>query len=234
MNKEEFKSELSKLGINLTNDQLVSLEKYANILIDYNKHTNITAITDKESIYLKHFYDSLTLTKIINLTKDLSVLDVGSGGGFPGIVIKIAYPNLKLTLLDSNNKKSEFQRYVINKLKLTDINVINERAENYFKNGNKYDLVVARAVSNMPVLDELCIPFLKIGGNLVLMKSDASAELENSKSGIKILGGEITDIQKFNLPKEDSLRTLIKITKVSETPSIYPRNYDKIIKKPLK
>ena len=95
MNKEEFKSELLKLEINLTNDQLESLEKYANILIDYNKHTNITAITDKESIYLKHFYDSLTLTKIIDLTKDLSVLDVGSGGGFPGIVIKIVYPNLK-------------------------------------------------------------------------------------------------------------------------------------------
>ena len=98
MNKEEFKSELSKLGISITDTQLESLEKYANILIDYNKHTNITAITDKESIYLKHFYDSLTLTKIIDLTKDLSVLDVGSGGGFPGIVIKIVYPNLKLTL----------------------------------------------------------------------------------------------------------------------------------------
>lgn len=234
MNKEEFKNELSKLGISLTDTQIESLEKYANILIDYNKHTNITAITDKESIYLKHFYDSLTLSKIIDLTKDLSVLDVGSGGGFPGIVIKIVYPNLKLTLLDSNNKKSEFQRYVINKLKLTDINVINDRAENYFKKGNKYDLVVARAVSNMPVLDELCIPFLKIGGNLVLMKADASTELENSKSGIKILGGEITDIQKFNLPKEESLRTLIKITKVNETPPIYPRNYDKITKKPLK
>lgn len=212
MNKEEFKSELSKLGISLTDTQLESLEKYANILIDYNKHTNITAITDKESIYLKHFYDSLTLTKIIDLTKDLSVLDVGSGGGFPGIVIKIVYPNLKLT----------------------NINVINDRAENFFKTGRKYDLVVARAVSNMPVLDELCIPFLKIGGNLVLMKADASTELENSKSGIKILGGEINDIQKFNLPKEGSLRTLIKITKVNETPSIYPRNYDKITKKPLK
>lgn len=234
MNKEEFKNELSKLGISLTDTQLESLEKYANILIDYNKHTNITAITDKESIYLKHFYDSLTLTKIINLNTNLKVLDIGSGGGFPGIVIKIIFPNLNITLLDSNNKKSEFQKYVIKELNLKDIEVINDRAENYFKKGLKYDLVVARAVSNMLVLDELCIPFLKINGNAVLMKSEVNEELTQSKKGIEILGGKIIDIQEFRLPKEESLRTLIKIQKEKETPKEYPRIYDKILKKPLK
>lgn len=234
MNKEEFINELSKLGITLTKSQLESLEKYANILIDYNKHTNITAITDKESIYLKHFYDSLTLTKIINLNTNLKVLDIGSGGGFPGIVIKIIFPNLNITLLDSNNKKSEFQKYVIKELNLKDIEVINDRAENYFKKGLKYDLVVARAVSNMLVLDELCIPFLKINGNAVLMKSEVNEELALSKKGIEILGGKIIDIQEFRLPKEESLRTLIKIQKEKETPKEYPRIYDKILKKPLK
>ena len=234
MNKEEFINELSKLGIILTKNQSESLEKYANILIDYNKHTNITAITDKESIYLKHFYDSLTLTKIINLNTNLKVLDIGSGGGFPGIVIKIIFPNLNITLLDSNNKKSEFQKYVINELNLKDIEVINDRAENYFKKGLKYDLVVARAVSNMLVLDELCIPFLKINGNAILMKSEVNEELAQSKKGIEILGGKIIDIQEFRLPKEESLRTLIKIQKEKETPKEYPRIYDKILKKPLK
>lgn len=234
MNKNEFIKELSKLDINITDNQLNQLETYANILIEYNKHTNITSITDKESIYLKHFYDSLTLTKIINLNDNLEVLDIGSGGGFPGIVIKILFPNLNITLLDSNNKKSEFQKYVIKELNLTNITVINDRAENYFKQGNKYDLVVARAVSNMLVLDELCIPFLKINGNLVLMKAEVTEELEQSKKGIEILGGKITDIQKFKLPKEDSLRTLIKIQKEKLTPKEYPRIYDKILKKPLK
>lgn len=234
MNKNEFIKELSKLDINITDNQLNQLETYANILIEYNKHTNITSITDKESIYLKHFYDSLTLTKIINLNDNLEVLDIGSGGGFPGIVIKILFPNLNITLLDSNNKKSEFQKYVIKELNLTNITVINDRAETYFKQGNKYDLVVARAVSNMLVLDELCIPFLKINGNLVLMKAEATEELEQSKKGIEILGGKITDIQKFKLPKEDSLRTLIKIQKEKLTPKEYPRIYDKILKKPLK
>lgn len=234
MNKEEFINELSKLGITLTKSQSESLEKYANILIDYNKHTNITAITDKESIYLKHFYDSLTLTKIINLNTNLKVLDIGSGGGFPGIVIKIIFPNLNITLLDSNNKKSEFQKYVIKELNLKDIEVVNDRAENYFKTGLKYDLVVARAVSNMLVLDELCIPFLKINGNAVLMKSEVNEELAQSKKGIEILGGKIIDIQEFRLPKEESLRTLIKIQKEKETPKEYPRIYDKILKKPLK
>ena len=234
MKINEFIEKVKELGLEITDEKLKQLEIYANFLREYNEHTNLTAITNIEDIYLKHFYDSLTLTKVIDLNICENLLDFGTGAGFPGMVIKIFFPSLKVTLLDSNNKKSEFQRYVINKLKLTDINVINDRAENFIKKGNKYDIVVARAVSNMPVLDELCIPFLKIGGNLVLMKADASTELENSKSGIKILGGEINDIQKFNLPKEGSLRTLIKITKVNETPSIYPRNYDKIIKKPLK
>lgn len=234
MNKETFYEELQKINITLTNEQKENIEKYADLLIEYNKHTNITAIKDKEGIYLKHFYDSLTLIKITDLNEPLTLLDVGSGGGFPGIVLKIVFPNLDITLLDSNNKKSEFQKFIIENLELKGIKVVCDRAENYYKTGEKYDIVVARAVSSLNILSELTIPFVKLKGEFIAMKADAQNEIEMSKNGIKTLGGKIKDIVKFNLPIENSQRTLIKVEKVSETPNIYPRSYDKIIKKPLK
>ena len=234
MNKETFYEELQKINITLTNEQKENLEKFANLLIEYNKHTNITAIKDKEGIYLKHFYDSLTLIKITDLNEPLTLLDVGSGGGFPGIVLRIVFPNLDITLLDSNNKKSEFQKFIIENLELKGIKVVCDRAENYYKTGEKYDIVVARAVSSLNILSELTIPFVKLKGEFIAMKADAQNEIEMSKNGIKTLGGKIKDIVKFNLPIENSQRTLIKVEKVSETPNIYPRSYDKIIKKPLK
>lgn len=234
MNKETFYEELQKINIALTDEQKENLEKFANLLIEYNKHTNITAIKDKEGIYLKHFYDSLTLIKITDLNEPLTLLDVGSGGGFPGIVLKIVFPNLDITLLDSNNKKSEFQKFIIQNLELKGIKVVCDRAENYYKTGEKYDIVVARAVSSLNILSELTIPFVKIKGEFIAMKADAQNEIEMSKNGIKTLGGEIKEIVEFNLPIENSQRTLIKVEKVSETPNLYPRSYDKIIKKPLK
>lgn len=234
MNKETFYEELQKINITLTNEQKKNLEKFADLLIEYNKHTNITAIKDKEGIYLKHFYDSLTLIKITDLNEPLILLDVGSGGGFPGIVLKIVFPNLDITLLDSNNKKSEFQKFIIQNLELKGIKVVCDRAENYCKTGEKYDIVVARAVSSLNILSELTIPFVKLKGEFIAMKADAQNEIEMSKNGIKTLGGEIREIVEFNLPIEKSQRTLIKVEKVSETPNFYPRSYDKIIKKPLK
>ena len=234
MNKETFYEELQKINITLTNEQKENIEKYADLLIEYNKHTNITAIKDKEGIYLKHFYDSLTLIKITDLNEPLTLLDVGSGGGFPGIVLKIVFPNLDITLLDSNNKKSKFQKFIIENLELKGIKVVCDRAENYYKTGSKYDIVVARAVSSLNILSELTIPFVKLKGEFIAMKGDAQNEIEMSKNGIKTLGGKIKDIVKFNLPIENSQRTLIKVEKVSETPNLYPRSYDKIIKKPLK
>lgn len=234
MNKETFYNELKKINIELNYNQKKQLELYSDLLIEYNKHTNITAIKNKEGIYLKHFYDSLTIAKIINLNEDLDLLDIGSGGGFPGIVLKIVYPNLNITLLDSNNKKSEFQKYIIKELSLSNINVINDRAENYIKNNVKFDIVVARAVSNLNTLSELSIPFVKINGYFIAMKSQAIEEIEDSKKAITILGGKIIDIKEFNLPIENSIRTLIKVKKEKLTPKNYPRPYDKIIKKPLK
>ena len=144
------------------------------------------------------------------------------------------FPNLDITLLDSNNKKSEFQKFIIQNLELKGIKVVCDRAENYYKAGEKYDIVVARAVSSLNILSELTIPFVKQKGEFIAMKADAQNEIEMSKNGIKTLGGKIKDIVKFNLPIENSQRTLIKVEKVSETPNLYPRSYDKIIKKPLK
>ncbi len=233
MNREELIKELNNLNIEITSEQIQKLETYANLLQEYNKHTNITAITDQKSIYLKHFFDSLTITKIIALTKYQNLLDIGSGGGFPGIVLKIIYPNLHITLLDSNNKKTNFQKYIIDKLNLNNIEAINERAEIYIKNSPKYDIVTARAVSNLNTLSELSIPFVKQDGYFIAMKGELNKELDTSINAIKILGGNVEEIIKFNLPIENSERTLIKIKKIKETPQEYPRTYDKIIKKPL-
>lgn len=233
MNREELIKELNNLNIEITSEQIQKLETYANLLQEYNKHTNITAITDQKSIYLKHFFDSLTITKIIDLTKYQNLLDIGSGGGFPGIVLKIIYPNLHITLLDSNNKKTNFQKYIIDKLNLNNIEAINERAEIYIKKSPKYDIVTARAVSNLNTLSELSIPFVKQDGYFIAMKGELNKELDTSINAIKILGGNVEEIIKFNLPIENSERTLIKIKKIKETPQEYPRTYDKIIKKPL-
>lgn len=233
MNKEEFIKELEKIEIYPSKDQLDQLEKYIDILKEYNKHTNITTITKTEDIYLKHFYDSLTITKAIKL-ENQKVLDIGSGGGFPGIVLKIIYPNLKMTLLDSNNKKTKFQQHVIKELKLKDITAINERAEIYEKKSPKYDIVVSRAVAHLNTLSELSIPYVQKNGYFISMKGELKNELEESKKAIELLGGKIENIINFTLPKENSQRTIIKIKKVNTTPSIYPRTYDKIIKKPIK
>ena len=234
MNKDNFYIELSKLGIMLNEKQKGDLENFAHLLLEYNKHTNITAIRDIDGVYLKHFYDSLTLVKVYDLSKEVNVLDVGSGGGFPGIVLAIVYPNLKVTLLDSNHKKSDFQKYIVDNLKLNNVLVVNDRAENYYKKGIQYDLVVARAVANLSVLSELCIPFVKNSGYFISMKGDSALEIEEAKGAIRFLGGNIENIQTFFLQNGEDIRNLVVIKKEKDTPSGYPRIYDKIVKKPIK
>ena len=234
MNKDNFYIELSKLGIVLNEKQKGDLENFAHLLLEYNKHTNITAIRDTRGVYLKHFYDSLTLVKVYDLSKEVNVLDVGSGGGFPGIVLAIVYPNLKVTLLDSNHKKSDFQKYIVDNLKLNNVLVVNDRAENYYKKGIQYDLVVARAVANLSVLSELCIPFVKNSGYFISMKGDSALEIEEAKGAIRFLGGNIENIQTFFLQNGEDIRNLVVIKKEKDTPNGYPRIYDKIVKKPIK
>ena len=235
MNKEEFVNELEKIGINLTEKELSNLSIYCEFLKEYNSHTNLTAITDDKGIYLKHFYDSLTITKVIDLNNYTNLIDVGTGPGFPGMVIKIVFPNLKVTLLDSNNKKIKFLEELSSKLNIKDIEIFNGRVEDYLKTKREtFDIATARAVANLPVLSELCIPLVKIDGYFVAMKGSNEEEINESEFAIKELGGSIEKIEKFELPNDGGLRNIIKVKKVSKTDNKYPRRYDKITKNPLK
>ncbi len=233
MNKEEFVKALECLNINLTEKQLNDLDTYYKMLIEYNTHTNLTRITEEKEVYLKHFYDSLTLVKAVNLS-DQTLLDIGSGAGFPGLVLKIVFPNLKVVLLDSLNKRITFLNSVIEKLNLKDIKAVHDRAEEYAKeNKESFDIVTSRAVANLNMLSELSLPFVKQEGFFIPMKADAKEEIKNAQNAIKTLGGVIKDTIVFSLPNENGIRTLIKIQKISKTNGKYPRKFSEIKKKPL-
>lgn len=233
MTEQEFKIETKKLNLEITEEMLQKLELYQEFLLEYNKHTNLTAIKTKEEVYLKHFYDSLTVTKIIQL-ENQKLLDIGSGAGFPGLVLGICFPNLKITLLDSNNKKTTFLKSCIEKLSLKNIEVVHERAENYVrKNRETFELVIARAVAELRILLELGFPALKVNGIFIAMKSNCKEEIEKAKSTLEKLEGKILDYQEFYLPKKEGFRTLINIQKEKKTNEMYPRDYDKIKKKSL-
>ena len=233
MHKEEFINALNDLGININDDQLQMLDTYYKMIIEYNSHTNLTRITEEKEVYLKHFYDSLTLYKAVKLDNQ-SLLDVGTGAGFPGMVLKIVFPNLKVTLVDSLNKRIIFLNNVIEQLGLKNIVAIHSRAEDYAKyNKESFDIVTSRAVANLNTLSELCIPMVKIGGYFISMKADANLEVENAKNAIKTLGGVLRDTIVFNLLYDAGVRTLIKIEKVSKTNIKYPRKFSEIKKKPL-
>ena len=233
MNKEEFLLETKKLDINISVDNLKKLEEYYNLLVEENKKYNLTAITEEKQVYLKHFYDSLCLTKIIKLDNQ-HILDIGTGAGFPGLVLKIVFPNIKIDLLDSTNKRCLFLQMVIDKLNLKDVNVINARAEEFAKeNREKYDIVTSRAVAPLKHLLEYSIPLVKVNGTYVAMKSDITKELDGIEVYEKKLNIKQENLIKFNLPLENSLRTLISYKKLKETDSIYPRRYSEIKKKSL-
>jgi len=234
MKINEFYKEIEKLNIILNDNQKEQLEKYYEYLIEYNSHTNVTAITDKEEVYLKHFYDSLTLSITTNFNKLNNMLDIGCGAGFPGLVIKILFPHIKLTLLDSNNKKTTFCKNLVEKLNLDNVEIINERAEEFINNKREYfDLVTARAVKNLPVLNELAIPYVKTNGLFIAMKSNIDNELKEGLKGIQVLGGKYLKTINLELPNNSGIRNFIIIKKITETNKKYPRQYNQIIKKPL-
>ena len=235
MNREQFEEELHKLGIDLTGHELISFNTYCEFLKEYNSHTNLTAITDDEGIFLKHFYDSLTIVNAIDLNKYNTLIDIGTGAGFPGMVLAIIYPHLKITLLDSNNKKITFLKELADKLNIKGIEYYQGRAEDYVKtHREKFDIVTDRAVSNLPVLSELCLPLTKVDGYFVAMKGSNKDEIEDARFAIKTLGGHIEEIVNFNLPIEESERNIIRVRKIRNTPNEYPRRYEKIVKNPLK
>ena len=231
MNIETFIKEVEKLNITVTKENLASLAKYKDLLIEYNKKFNLTAIKSDEEIYLKHFYDSLTLIKAYSLNGNLKLLDIGTGAGFPGIVLKIFYPDLELTLLDSNHKKIAFLEVVIKELNLKNVTCINSRAENLPKTYREYfDIVTSRAVAHFRILLELSIPYLKVGGHLIAMKGLSEEEIKESAKILEKLDSTIVDTIKFNLPIEGSNRSLVIVQKNKKTKEIYPRSYDKIMK----
>lgn len=235
MNKENFIIELQKLNINLTPKQISDLDYYCHFLIEYNQHTNLTAIKEENQVYLKHFYDSLTIVKGLDLSKYHNLIDIGTGAGFPGMVLKIVFPHLNITLLDSNNKKITFLQQLAEKLNLTNINFFHGRAEEFCqKNRETFEIVTARAVSNMNTLAELCLPLVKKDYYFIALKGSNKEEIIDAQNAISILGGKIEKNIEFNLPIEDSGRNIVVIKKIKNTPNVYPRRYEKIIKKSLK
>lgn len=232
MNLDLFIEETKKLGIELTSQQLEKLNQFYELLISWNKKMNLTRITEKEDVYLKHFYDSLTLSKVIDLNQDLTLCDVGSGAGFPGIVLKICFPNLKITLLDSLQKRVNYLNEIIKELDLKNIEAIHTRAEDYAKqNREKFDIVTARAVANLKILSELCIPMVKVNGLFIAMKANIEKEIENSTEILKKLDSKIEKIETFYLPIENSIRNIIMIQKQKPTNNLYPRRIEKMKEK---
>lgn len=234
MTISEFIEELKKLNIEPTQKQLEQLNRYYELIVEYNKVMNLTGITEKEQVYLKHFYDSLTIAKVIDLNKEATLCDIGTGAGFPGIVLKILFPNLKITLIDSLNKRIEFLKIVIKELNLNNIEAIHTRAEEYaIKNIEKFDVVTSRAVAPLNILLELSIPLLKTNKYFISYKGNISREIIESENALKQLDSKIDKIEEFELPKENSNRTIIKIKKLNKTNKKYPRKFSEIKKKPL-
>lgn len=219
---------------NLTEEQLSQFKKYYEILVIESNKYNLTNLKTEEDIYIKHFLDSIIITKYIDFSKINSLVDIGTGAGFPGLPLKIINPSLKVTLVEPTQKRCKFLEMVVKELNLSDVTIINDRAENIARNyTEKFDLVTARAVAPLNILLELTTPFAKLNGLVALLKGDLSAELINAKSAISKLKIKQKDIYKFDLPLNAGSRTIIEFIKTGKTPDIYPRAYAKIKKQPL-
>lgn len=237
MNKIQFSSMLEEKGIALNETQLNQFHLYFHELIEWNNKMNLTAITDEESVYLKHFYDSISAAFFQDFTKPLRIVDVGAGAGFPSIPIKICFPHLKVTIVDSLNKRISFLQHLATTLQLKDVAFFHDRAESFGKkkeHREKYDLVIARAVARMPVLAELCLPLAKVGGLFLAMKGpEVVNEIADSKKAINTLGGEVVRNESLLLPFEESTRHFVFIEKRKKTPNTYPRKPGTPNKQPL-
>lgn len=229
---------VKELSIVLNDKQIQQFEQYYNILVEWNKVMNLTAITEYEEVVEKHFLDSLIIVNAIHVEKIETLIDVGTGAGFPGIPLKIAFPHLKVTLLDSLNKRIKFLNEVIDLLELNDIKAIHGRAEDYAKQAEyreQYDICVSRAVANLATLSEYCLPYVKVDGLFVPYKSgEIDEELKSSEKAVSILGGKVKEVVKFQLPGTDIGRSFVKIHKIKETKKKYPRKAGMPTKEPLK
>ncbi|MBR4178078.1 MAG: 16S rRNA (guanine(527)-N(7))-methyltransferase RsmG [Bacilli bacterium] len=228
MNKEMFKNEIKKFNIKIDQKQENQLEIYKEELKKWNKKTNLTTIIDDEGIYLKHFYDSICIKKAIDINNK-NICDFGTGAGFPGLVLAIIFNKATVTLLESNGKKIEFLKHIVNVLDLKNVKIIKDRAEIYGKSNRElFDIVTCRAVSNLNIILELSIALLKINGCFIPLKSNVEEELKNSEKKYKMLGYNLENKIEYELPIEKSKRTILVFKKVKKTEKKYPRNYNLI------
>lgn len=237
MNVEEFKTFLSEQSIQLSEWQLKQFDIYFQTLVEWNEKVNLTALTTKEDVYLKHFYDSISASFYYDFSKELTLCDVGAGAGFPSIPLKICFPHINVTIVDSLKKRITFLEELATKLKLEGVSFHHSRAEDFGSEKayrENFDIVTARAVARMSVLSELCMPLTKVGGVFIAMKgSKADEELTVSEKAIKILGGRTKQVETFSLPKENSERSIIIVNKIKKTPKKYPRKSGTPNKSPI-
>ena len=228
--------QLSTHGIELSDKQQQQFQRYYQMLVEWNEKMNLTSITEEHEVYLKHFYDSIATSFYTNLTKELTICDVGAGAGFPSIPLKIIFPNLKVTIVDSLNKRIHFLNQLAEALELDNVSFVHDRAETYGKGDYRasYDIVTARAVARLSVLSELCLPLVKKGGHFIALKSSkGEEELEEARFGIGVLGGKVLDTISYELPEDAGERQMIIIDKRSQTPKKYPRKPGTPNKSPL-
>ena len=234
MDREILEKGFADLSFNIDEEKIKKFEEYSKLLVEWNEKMNLTAVTDPEGIAVKHFLDSIAPLNKIDLKENSKVIDVGTGAGFPGIPIKIMREDLNFTFMDSLQKRINFLNEVSKRLSLKDTEFIHARAEEAGKEKKfreKFDYAVSRAVANMKVLCEYCLPFVKVGGVFVAFKQfEVDEEIEESKSMIGNLGGKISDIKKVNIPQSDIVRKIVLIEKVNETPPQFPRRFNKIKK----
>lgn len=232
-----LESKAKELSLTFSERQIKQFEDYYRVLIEWNHVMNLTAITEYEEVVEKHFIDSLSIINAVDFSEIFNIIDIGTGAGFPGIPLKIAFPDINITLLDSLNKRVKFLNEVIEQLGLNNINAIHGRAEDYAKQKEyreQYDLCVSRAVANLSTLSEYCLPYVKINGLFIPYKSgDIDVELEKSEHAVSILGGVVSDVIRFQLPGTDIGRSFVKIKKIKSTGKKYPRKAGLPSKEPL-
>lgn len=230
----EFKELVNKLNISINDDMLNKYQLYYEKLIEVNEYMNLTTITEENEVYIKHFYDSLTLNLAINDLKNISLCDVGAGAGFPSVPLAIAREDINVTIIDSLNKRINFLNELVSYININNVKAFHFRAEDYAKEKrDSFDVVTARAVARLNILSELCLPLVKIGGLFVAMKAELSEELEEAKNAIKVLGGEIVKVIDLELPNNMGKRNIVIIKKVKTADKKYPRAFAKIKERPL-